>query len=46
MRHRLIHGYAEVRIGLVWSVVQNELPRLIDVLKRIIPKDAQPADEA
>jgi uncharacterized protein with HEPN domain len=23
MRHRLIHGYAEARIGLVWSVVQN-----------------------
>lgn len=26
MRHRLIHGYAEVRLDVVWTVVKNRLP--------------------
>ena len=42
MRHRLIHGYAEVRIDLVWSVLQHNikplLARLADVLDRASPK--------
>jgi uncharacterized protein with HEPN domain len=32
MRHRLIHGYAEVRVDLVWSVVQSRLPPLLESL--------------
>jgi uncharacterized protein with HEPN domain len=35
MRHRLIHGYAEVRIDLVWRVVQAKLPALIEQLADI-----------
>lgn len=36
MRHRLIHGYAEVRIDLVWSVVRDRLPALAAVLAPLV----------
>lgn len=37
MRHRLIHAYNEVRLDIVWEVVQTELPSLIEMLKPLIP---------
>ncbi len=39
MRHRLIHGYGEVRLDIVWDVVQERLPQLIDTLEHLIPLD-------
>jgi uncharacterized protein with HEPN domain len=36
MRNRLIHGYDEVDIDFLWSVVRNDLPRLIKQLNRIL----------
>lgn len=37
MRHRLIHGYAEVRIDLVWHVATERLAPLIAVIEPLIP---------
>jgi uncharacterized protein with HEPN domain len=39
MRHRLIHGYAEVRLDVVWSVVKHRLPPLLDALAPCLPAD-------
>lgn len=39
MRHRLIHGYAEVRLDTVWAVVREHLPALIAVLTLLVPPD-------
>lgn len=39
MRHRLIHGYAEVRLDLVWTVVRDHLPPLISALAPLVPPD-------
>jgi uncharacterized protein with HEPN domain len=39
MRHRLIHGYADVDLDRVWDTVQGHLDPLIAVLKRIVPND-------
>lgn len=36
MRNRLIHGYDDVDVDFLWSVVQNDLPKLIGQLKRIL----------
>ena len=36
MRHRLIHGYAEVRLELVWAVATERLPLLIEALRRLL----------
>jgi uncharacterized protein with HEPN domain len=38
-RHRLIHGYGEVRLDIVWAVVQDDLPPLIATLHPLIPPD-------
>jgi uncharacterized protein with HEPN domain len=37
MRHRLIHGYADVRLELIWIVVQERLDPLIAALIPLIP---------
>lgn len=37
MRHRLIHGYVDVRLDLVWSVVREHLDPLIASLADIVP---------
>jgi uncharacterized protein with HEPN domain len=37
MRHRLIHNYADVRLDVVWDVVQDKLPGLIAALKPLVP---------
>ena len=36
MRHRLIHGYDEIDFDIVWQVVTNDLPPLIEQLKHIL----------
>jgi uncharacterized protein with HEPN domain len=41
MRHRLIHGYADVRLDLVWSVAQQRLrPLIVALERRIADEDA------
>lgn len=39
MRHRLIHGYAEVRLDVVWQVVSERLPALIIAIEPLIPNE-------
>ena len=36
MRNRLIHGYFDVNIDIVWTTVTGELPGLIDKLEKIV----------
>lgn len=40
LRHRLIHGYAEVRLDVVWAVLQRHLPSLLEALIPCLPPDA------
>ena len=37
MRHRLIHNYADVRLDVVWVVLEEKLPGLIAVLTPLVP---------
>ena len=41
MRHRLIHGYGEVRLDLVWTVVCDRLGPLIAVLEALVPGESE-----
>lgn len=43
MRHRLIHGYAEVRLDVVWAVINDHLPHLLNVLVPLLPPGAADA---
>lgn len=38
-RHRLIHSYSDVRLDIVWSILQQRLPPLIAKLQPLIPPD-------
>jgi uncharacterized protein with HEPN domain len=38
MRHRLIHGYGDVRLDIVWTVIREHLDPLIAELTRLIPE--------
>ena len=33
MRNRIVHGYDEVDFDILWAVISDDLPRLIDTLK-------------
>jgi uncharacterized protein with HEPN domain len=37
LRHRLIHGYGDVRLDIVWRVATEKLPGLIETLRRLVP---------
>lgn len=39
MRNVLIHGYAEVDLEIVWDVLKNELPGLIEKLDQVLSKE-------
>lgn len=39
MRHQLIHGYAAVRLELVWAVATERLPSLIESLQPMLPNE-------
>ena len=41
MRHRLIHGYGEVRLDLVWMVVRDRLGSLITKLVGLVPGESE-----
>ena len=37
MRNRLVHGYFDINLDIVWKTVQEDLPALIAVLEKAIP---------
>jgi uncharacterized protein with HEPN domain len=43
MRNRLVHGYSEVRLDLVWGVLRDRLPPLIATLTGLVPSEPRDA---
>jgi len=41
MRHRLIHGYGDVRLDVVWAVVRDHLDPLVAQLVQLIPEEGE-----
>jgi uncharacterized protein with HEPN domain len=39
MRHRLVHGYGDVRLDLVWIVLCDRLPPLLAILEQLAPRE-------
>jgi uncharacterized protein with HEPN domain len=37
MRNRLIHGYDELDLALVWDTIHNDIPPLIALLEPLVP---------
>jgi uncharacterized protein with HEPN domain len=41
LRHRLIHGYADVRLDLVWILLRDRLDPLIAILDKLVPREGE-----
>ncbi len=39
MRNRLMHEYFRVDYGIVWDTIQKDLPKLIDLIAPLVPKE-------
>jgi uncharacterized protein with HEPN domain len=39
LRNRLIHGYDTVDFDILWQIVTQDLPPLIDALENIVPPE-------
>ena len=39
MRNRLIHAYFEINLDILWKTLMDDLPPLIDEIKKIIPPE-------
>ncbi len=37
MRNRLIHGYDDIALSIVWEVIEKRLPELIQGLEPLVP---------
>ena len=35
MRHRLVHAYFDINMGVLWSTLVDDLPPLVDMLECI-----------
>ena len=36
MRNRLIHGYFDVNLDIVWDTIRSDLPPLVEAFERVI----------
>jgi uncharacterized protein with HEPN domain len=36
IRNRVVHGYDEIDVAIIWNVVQSELPPLVPLIERVI----------
>ena len=39
MRNRIVHGYVDVRLDVVWRTVREDVPALLAKLRPLVPKD-------
>lgn len=36
-RHRLVHGYSMIQEDVVWDIIHDDLPRLLDEVAGLLP---------
>jgi uncharacterized protein with HEPN domain len=41
MRNRLVHGYFAVDLNILWTVVKEDLPSLIEALELLVASDTE-----
>ncbi len=40
LRNRLIHGYDDVNLDILWTIIRDDLPSLIQRLERFLEQDS------
>lgn len=41
MRNRMIHGYDDIDMDIVWDRIEQHIPRLISQIERLVPPEAR-----
>lgn len=41
LRNRVVHVYFEIDLGLVWQIVREDVPALIDQLEGFVPPETE-----
>jgi len=39
MRNRIVHNYVNIRLKIIWDVARFEIPKLVNVLEKIVPPE-------
>ena len=39
MRNRLVHEYFRIDLGAVWDTIHKDLPKLIEIIKLLVPEE-------
>lgn len=39
LRNRLVHEYFRINYGVVWDTIHKDLPKLIEVIEPLVPKE-------
>ena len=40
LRNRLVHGYDDINLDILWKIIQHDLPPLIEQLQAIVGEEA------
>ena len=41
MRNRMIHGYDDVNMDVVWDTVEHDIPHLIQIIESLAPPESE-----
>ena len=41
LRNRIVHAYFEIDLGVVWNIINDDVPALIHILECIVPEEAE-----
>jgi uncharacterized protein with HEPN domain len=41
LRHRLVHGYDQVDLDILWQILTRDLPPLVEELEKTVAPDAR-----
>jgi len=39
LRNRLVHEYFRINFGVVWDTIHKDLPKLIEIVEPLVPKE-------
>lgn len=41
LRHRLVHDYGHIDLGILWEIVRKDLPELVGTLAVVVPGEEE-----
>ena len=41
MRNRMLHGYDDIDMDIVWDTVERDIPHLIQIIELLVPPESE-----